>query len=144
MSELGVMSDAKAGARALGVPTLAQDRRASIDVRGTQERSAASVRIVGTITLMEGWFSNNPDRTFINQQLEIRAQTKSSRLGRDGRLSVTCQPMTITWYGGKAEDLKDVSRIRVESYGRVLIDDTLDTLYGQPKAAPGGISFNVL
>jgi hypothetical protein len=111
---------------------------------GVQERSTASVRIVGDITLMEGWSSNNPDRMFINQQLEIRSQTKSSRLGRDGRLSVTCQPMTVIWYGGKLEDLKDISRIKVQSRGRVLIDDTLNTLYGQPKAAPGGMSFDVL
>lgn len=123
---------------------LAQERQASIDVWGARERLAASVRIVGNITLMEEWWSNNPDKTFIDQQLEIRAQTKSSQLGRDGRLSVTCRPMNVTWYGGNMDDLKDVSRIRVESRGYVVVDDTLNTLYGQPKAAPGGISFDVL
>jgi len=112
--------------------------------RAVSQHSTGLVRIVGDITLMEEWCSNNPDKTFMNQELEIRAQTKSSRLGRDGRLSVTCQPMKVIWYGGRLDYLQNVAHIRVESHGRVLIDDALNTLYGLPKAAPGGISFEVL
>ena len=100
-------------------------------------RSPRTVRIVGDITLMEAWTSNNPDRTFTNQTFEIREETKSSRLGRDGRLIVTCRPMNVTWYGGKAEYLQDVARVRIVACGYVLIDEPLDTQQGRSMAAPG-------
>jgi len=102
-----------------------------------QDRSPRTVRIVGDITLMEGWTSDNPDRTFTNQAFEIREETKISRLGRDGRLIVACRPMNITWYGGKAEYLQDVTRVRIVTCGYVLIDEPLDTQQGRSMAVPG-------
>lgn len=101
-----------------------------------------SVPIVGDITLMEGWTSDNPDRTFTNQTFEIREETKSSRLGRDGRLIVTCRPMNVTWYGGKADYLREVTHVRIVARGYVLIDESLDTQHGRSKAVPGGMSFD--
>lgn len=103
----------------------------------------SEVRIVGDITLMEGWTSDNPDRTFTNQIFEIREATKYSRLGRDGRLSVTCRPMNVMWYGGRAEYLQDVCRIRIVARGYVLIDESLDTQHACSRAVPGGASFDV-
>ena len=100
-------------------------------------RSPRIVRIVGDITLMEAWTSDNPDRAFTNQTFEIREETKSSRLGRDGRLIVTCRPMNVTWYGGKAEYLRNVARVRIVACGYVLIDEPLDTQQGRSMAVPG-------
>lgn len=118
-------------------------RSSSIGDLPTQDRSPQPLRIVGDITLMEGWTSDNPDRTFTNQAFEIREETKSSRLGRDGRLIVTCRPMNVTWYGGKAEYLLDVTHVRIVARGHVMIDESLDTRHGRSKAVPGGMSFDV-
>jgi hypothetical protein len=92
---------------------------------------------------MEGWTSDNPDRTFTNQSFEIREQTKSSRLGRDGHLIVTCCPMNVTWYGGKSEYLRNITHVRILTRGRVLVDESLDTQSARSKAVPGGTSFDV-
>ena len=118
-------------------------RSSSIGRFPARDRSPRILRIVGDITLMEGWTSDNPDRTFTNQTFEIREQTKSSRLGRDARLIVTCRPMNVTWYGGKAEYLQDVAHVRIVTRGYVLIDEPLDTQHGCSKAVPGGTSFDV-
>ena len=118
-------------------------RSSSIGLLPAQDRSPRIVRIVGDITLMAGWTSDNPDRTFTNQTIEIREETKSSRLGRDGRLIVTVYPMNVTWYGGKAEYLREVARVRIVARGYVLIDESLDTQHGHSKAVPGGMSFDV-
>jgi hypothetical protein len=119
------------------------DRSLSIGVLPAQEPSPRLLRIVGDITLMEGWTSDNPDRTFTNQAFEIREETKSSRLGRDGRLIVTYCPMNVTWYGGRAEYLQDVTHVRILTSGYVLIDESLDTRHGRSKAVPGGTSFDL-
>jgi hypothetical protein len=117
--------------------------RASVGDLPAHDRPPRLLRIVGDITLMEGWTSDNPDRTFTNQAFEIREQTKSSRLGRDGRLIVTCRPMNVTWYGGRAEYLHDVTHVRIVTLGHVLIDESLDTRRARSKAVPGGTSFDV-
>jgi hypothetical protein len=118
-------------------------RVSSFGVVPAQDRSPRIVRIVGDITLMEGWTSDNPDRTFTNQSFEIREQTKSSRLGRDGHLIVTCRPMNVTWYGGKSEYLRNITHVRIATRGRVLVDESLDTQRARSKAVPGGTSFDV-
>lgn len=108
-----------------------------------QEQSLRPSTIVGNIVLMQGWTSDNPDRTFANQTFEIRAQTKCSRIGRDGRLIVTCRPMNVTWYGGRAEYLKDVMRVKIVTRGHVLIDESLDAQGARSKAVQGGLSFDL-
>jgi hypothetical protein len=118
-------------------------RVSSFGVVPAQGQSPRIVRIVGDITLMEGWTSDNPDRTFTNQAFEIREQIKSSRLGRDGQLIVTCRPMNVTWYGGKAEYLRNITHVRIVTRGYVLVDEPLDTQYARSKAVPGGTSFDV-
>jgi hypothetical protein len=118
-------------------------RASSIEVLPAQDRQRRLLRIVGDITLMEGWTSDNPDRTFTNQAFEIREEIKSSRLGRDGRLIVICRPMNVTWYGGRAEYLQDVTRVRIVTLGRVLIDESLDSRHARSRAVPGGTSFDV-
>jgi hypothetical protein len=115
----------------------------SIGVQPAEDPSPRIVRIVGDITLMEGWTSDNPDRTFTNQAFEICEETKSSRLGRDGHLIVTCRPMNVTWYGGKVEYLQDVTHVRIVTLGHVLVDESLDTRHGRSKVVPGGTSFEV-
>jgi hypothetical protein len=122
---------------------IAPQGRSSIGDFPLQDPSPRLLRIVGDITLMEGWTSDNPDRIFTNQAFEIRAETKSSRLGRDGHLIVTCRPMNVTWYGGKAEHLQDVTHVRIVTRGCVLIDETLDTRHGPSKVVPGGTSFDL-
>jgi len=129
------MSEVMVPVRSLGV--------SSIGVLPAQDRSPRLVRIVGDITLMEGWTSDNPDRTFTNQAFEIREETKSSRLGRDGRLIVTCRPMNVTWYGGKTEYLQNITHVRIVTRGHVLVDDSLDTQRARSKAVTGGTSFDV-
>jgi hypothetical protein len=122
---------------------IAPEGRPSIRDLPAQDRSPRPLRIVGDITLMEGWTSDNPDRTFTNQAFEIREETKGSRLGRDGRLIVTYCPMNVTWYGGKAEYLQDVTHVRIVTRGYVLIDESLDARHGRSKAVPGGTNFDV-
>jgi hypothetical protein len=121
---------------------IAPEGRSWSGVFPAQDRSPRLIRIVGDITLMEGWTSDNPDRTFANQAFEIREETKSSRLGRDGRLSVAWRPMNVTWYGGKAEYLQNVTHVRIVTRGYVLIDEPLDTRHGC-SIVPGGTSFDV-
>jgi hypothetical protein len=121
-----------------------QQRRISIRVSATQDRATETVRIVGNIRLMEGWTSNNPDVTFKNQTFEIRQETRAARIGIDGRLSVTCSPKNITWYGGNPADLERVVHVKIVSRGAILVDDAICTQNGQPKEVPGGVSFEVM
>jgi hypothetical protein len=118
-------------------------RSSSVGELPAQDRSPGIIRIVGDITLMEGWTSDNPDRTFTNQTFEIREETKFSRLGRDGHLIVTCCPMNVTWYGGKTEYLQDIKHVRIITRGYVLIDESVVTQHGRSKLVPGGTSFDV-
>jgi hypothetical protein len=92
---------------------------------------------------MEGWTSNNPDITYKRQTLEIRQERRVARIGTDGRLSVTCSPKTITWYGGNITALEHVVHVKIVSHGVILIDDALYTQNGPPKEVPGGVSFEV-
>jgi hypothetical protein len=101
------------------------------------------MRVVGNIRLMEGWTSNNPDITYKSQTLEIRQERRAARIGTDGRLSVTCSPKTITWYGGSVTDLEHVVHVKIVSHGVILVDDALYTQNGPPKVVPGGVSFEV-
>jgi hypothetical protein len=102
------------------------------------------MRIVGAITLMEAWTSDSPDKTFTRQVFKVREETKNARLGRDGRLIVEFQPMKVTWYGGRVEDLMNVARVRIVTRDRVLVDEPLDTQRGAPRKVRGGISFDVI
>lgn len=109
-----------------------------------RERSPRSVRIVGAITLMAAWTSENPDRIFTRQLFRIREESKHARLGRDGRLLVECQPMNVLWYGGRSEDFMNVARVRIATGGCVLVDEALDMQRGRPRSVRGGISFDVV
>ena len=109
-----------------------------------RERSPRSVRIVGAITLMEAWTSDNPDKIFTRQLFRIREESKNARLGRDGRLLVECRPMNILWYGGRSEDFMNVARVRIVTGGCVLVDQALDVQRGRPRSVRGGISFDVV
>ncbi len=121
-----------------------QQRRTSIRVSATQDRASGTVRIVGNIRLMEGWTSNNPDVTFKNQTFEIRQESKAARIGIDGRLSVTCSPKNIMWFGGNAADLENVVHVKIVSHNVILVDDALCSQNGRPKEVPGGVSFEVM
>ena len=102
------------------------------------------MRIVGAITLMEAWTSDNPDKIFTRQVFRVREETKNARLGRDGRLIVESQPMKVTWYGGRVEDLTNIARVRIVTRDLVLVDEALDTQRGAPRKVRGGISFDVI
>jgi hypothetical protein len=93
---------------------------------------------------MEGWTSNNPDVTFKNQTFEIRQESKAARIGIDGRLSVTCSPKNIMWFGGNAADLENVVHVKIVSHNVILVDDALCSQNGRPKEVPGGVSFEVM
>lgn len=122
---------------------VAQGRHSLIEAATTQDRAAEAISFGGDITLMEGWTSINPDRTFTNQRFDLRLAIKASRLERDGRLSVTCSPMNVTWYGGRCEDLKGVTRVRIVSGDYVLVDEAFASLRGHPKIESLGVSFDV-
>lgn len=123
--------------------TAARKLRSLIGLRPTQDqdRSPRIVRVVGNITLMEAWTSDNPDRIFTDQTLRIREESKSSRLGRDGRLIVTCRPMNVIWYEAKADDFRDVVFVKIVTRGQMLVEKALD---GCPRAIPGGVSFDLI
>jgi hypothetical protein len=118
-------------------------RQTSIRAFATQDSSTGTLRVVGNIRLMEGWTSNNPDITYRNQTFEIRQERRAARIGTDGRLSVTCSPKSVTWYGGSVAALENVVHVKIVSHGVILIDDALCTQNGQPKDVPGGVSFEV-
>jgi hypothetical protein len=101
------------------------------------------LRIVGNITLIVGSRSDNSVRSFTNQTFEIRHESLTAQLGKDGRLSVTRHPKNITWHGGKTSLLKGVTRVQIVSHGQLFIDETLTTEVGKPRAVPGGISFDL-
>jgi hypothetical protein len=100
-------------------------------------------RAVGDITLMAGWTSLNPDRYFARQLFEIRAEIKTARLERDGRLSVTSRPMSITWYGHRACDLHGIMQIKIVSSGHVLVNGALSLQQKQPVEVAGGVRFDM-
>jgi len=100
------------------------------------------LRVVANITLIIGSKSDSAVRPFIDQTLEIRDESLTARLGKDGRLSVTRHPKNITWHGGRASILKGVTRVQIVSHGQMLIDEALNTDCRRPKAVPGGISFD--
>jgi hypothetical protein len=100
------------------------------------------MKVIGHITLSDALDSGNPDRCFIHQTLVIRAETRTSRFGLDGKLSIARCPRNVTWYGGSLDFLAGVSRIRIVADGRLLMDEALDTRQ-QPQPIPGGVSFDV-
>jgi len=100
------------------------------------------MKLIGNITLSNGPDSGNPNRSFIHQTLEIRAGTRTSRFGLDGKLSIVRCPRNVTWDGGSPAFFAGVTRIKVVSHGAVLIDEAVDTRR-QPWSVPGGVSFDV-
>ena len=126
------------------MPTPARIADEPAPAPATPECADDTQRIVGNIRLMEDWTSNNPDVTFKHQTLEIRRAIKAARIGIDGRLSVTCSPKRIIWYGGKIADLEKIVHVKIVSHGVILIDDAICTLNGRPKDVPGGVSFDVV
>jgi hypothetical protein len=111
---------------------------------GDRNRNPSPIGIIGNLTLMEGWTSINPDRTFINQRFDLRPAIKTSRIERNGRLSVTCRPMKITWYGGRSEDLKGVTHVKIVTGDSAVVDEALNTRRSQPEEVAGGVSFEVM
>jgi hypothetical protein len=108
-----------------------------------QAMRGGSLRIVGNITLIRGPRSDNSVGSFINQTFEIRDESLTAQLDKDGRLSVTRHPKNVTWHGGKTSILKGVTRVQIVSHGQMLLDKALTADCGKPKAFPGGISFDV-
>jgi hypothetical protein len=100
------------------------------------------MKMIGHITLSGGLDTGNPDRSFIHQTLEVAAETRTSRLGLDGKLHVARTPRNVTWYGGSPALFDGITRIKIVSDGQVLIDEAVDTLQ-QPWSVPGGVSFSL-
>jgi hypothetical protein len=100
------------------------------------------MKLIGHITLSDGPDTGNPDKSFIHQTLEIDSETRTSRLGLDGKLYVARCPRNVTWYGGSPAFFAGVTRIKIVSDGRVLLDEAVDTRQ-QPWSVPGGVSFKV-
>jgi hypothetical protein len=101
------------------------------------------MRIVGNITLSAGPDSDDPDQYFIHQTLEIRAETRTSRLELDGKLSIARSPRNVTWFGGSLDFLAGATHIKIVSHGMILIDADLGMRGSQSWAVPGGVSFDV-
>jgi hypothetical protein len=100
------------------------------------------MKLIGHITLSDGLDTGSTDRSFIHQTIQIAAETRTSRLGLDGKLHVARIPRNVTWYGGDPIFFAGVTRVRIVSHGLVLIDEAVDT-QRQPWSVPGGVSFNV-
>lgn len=115
-----------------------------LQVWACQEESPETVRVVGDLTLMEAWASINPDRRIARQAMEIRQETRTSRLERDGSLSVTCQPMRVTWFGGSIAQLVDVERIKIVSRGVLLIELPLCPSPGSVSEIAGGVTLDLV
>jgi hypothetical protein len=79
----------------------------------------------------------------MDQTFEIRDESLTAKLGKDGRLSVTRYPKSVTWQGGKTSILKGVTHVQIVSQGQMLIDEALTAECGKPKAVPGGVSFDI-
>jgi hypothetical protein len=119
-------------------------RRPVLQVWACQHENPKPVRVVGDITLMEAWTSINPDRGFERQMVEIAQETRNSRLERDGSLSVTCQPMRVTWFGGNIADLLHVERVKIVSRGVTLIETSLCLGPGSVTEIAGGVSLRLV
>jgi hypothetical protein len=100
------------------------------------------MKLIGNITLSGGPGADGPDRSFIHQTLEIRAETRTSRLELDGKLSVARCPGKVTWYGGSPSFFTGVTHIRIVSNGMLLIDVAVDSRQ-PPSLVSGGVSFEV-
>jgi hypothetical protein len=124
-------------------PAGGEQRRPSIGVSTTLEREPEIIRVVGSIRLMPAWTSIAADKIFTNQTFDIRQELKIARIGIDGRLSVTCWPTNITWYGGTCADFGGIVHVRLLSCGILIIDDTLCTEHFPPQRVPGGVNFEV-
>lgn len=115
-------------------------RRPALQVWRYPHDSSKPVRVVGDITLMEAWTSISPDRRFERQMLEIAQETRNSRLERDGSLSVICQPMRVTWFGGSIADLRHVERVKIVSRGVTLIETSLCSSPGSVSEIANGVT----
>jgi hypothetical protein len=123
--------------------TAMRRRRPALQVWACREENPDPVRLVGDITLMEAWTSINPDRRFARQTVEICQETRTSRLERDGRLSVTCHPMNIAWLGGSIANLINVERIKIVSRGVILIETSLNPNPGSIIEIADGVTFDL-
>jgi hypothetical protein len=74
-----------------------------------------NLRVMGDLTLSWPGGLQKPDRLFANQLLEIEPETRSGRIGLDGRLYVSNPPRKFIWYGGSLEMLRDVVHVRISS-----------------------------
>jgi hypothetical protein len=97
--------------------------------------------VVGDITLSTASDPEMVDHCFENQLLDISPVTRSGRIGRDGRLYVTCCPRTIIWYRGRAAFLRDMVHVKVICAGSIVVDD--DIANEKPQVIAGGIRFVV-
>lgn len=118
-------------------------RRPALHVWTYPHDNSKPVRVVGDITLMEAWTSISPDRRFERQMLEIAQETRNSRLERDGSLSVTCQPMRVTWFGGSIADLRHVERVKIVSRGVTLIETSLCSSPGSVTEIANGVTLRL-
>jgi hypothetical protein len=100
--------------------------------------------IKGDITLIELSTAGNPNKVFPDQTLTIESEAPIRRQGVDGFVSVGNQPTEIIWFGGTPGDFVGITHVKIVSQGEVLIEASLNTFHGQPKAVSGGVSFNVL
>ncbi len=102
------------------------------------------MKIVADVMLIERSTARNSDRPFRGQTLEIVEQAPTVIQSVDGLVSVANHPTRIIWHGGSPKDLSGITDIRIESKGRTLIEASLNTHYGPPRAVSGGVSFDVL
>jgi hypothetical protein len=119
-------------------------RRPALQVWACQHENPKPVRVVADITLMEAWTSINPDRRLERQMVEIAQETRNSRLERDGSLSVTRQPMRVTWFGGSIADLVNVERVKIVSRGVTLIETSLCLSPGSVTEIAGGVTLRLV
>jgi hypothetical protein len=101
-----------------------------------------TMKLIGNITLSSGPDSDKPDRCFIHQTLEIRGETRTSRLELDGKLSIARCPKNVIWHGGSLDFLAGARHIKIVSHGLILIDEVLDN-DSQPWSVPDGVRFDV-
>jgi hypothetical protein len=107
-------------------------------------KQGGCMTIEGDVTLVEMSTAGNPRKVFRNQKMRIEFEAPTKRQGVDCFVSVGNHPTKIIWFGGAPDDLIGITHVTIVSHGQVVIDASLNTFHGQPKAIAGGVSFYVL
>jgi len=100
---------------------------------------------IANILLIESSTAGNPPKSFEAQRVEISHENDTVKQGVDGQVSRGSHPSKVLWFGGNANDLSNITNIRITTAdGNVLLDGELNSNSGAPKNTDVGVQFFVL